>query len=74
MGQYHVSWLAGQLGGPWRHLPPRTDYRQIAENLRNEKLPQLSSAQRAGLSNVIVIEGHKRITGLLLCPQWLSAE
>jgi hypothetical protein len=27
-----------------------------------------------GLANLIVIEGHKRITGLLLCPQWLPAE
>ena len=27
-----------------------------------------------GPANLIVIEGHKRLTGLLLCPQWLPAE
>jgi len=27
-----------------------------------------------GSANLIVIEGHKRLTGLLLCPQWLPAE
>jgi len=27
-----------------------------------------------GLANLIVIQGHKRLSGLLLCPQWLPAE
>jgi len=26
-----------------------------------------------GLANLVVIEGHKRLTGLLVCPQWLPA-
>jgi hypothetical protein len=27
-----------------------------------------------GPANLIVLEGHKRLTGLLLCPHWLPAE
>jgi hypothetical protein len=25
-------------------------------------------------TNLVVIEGHKRLTGLLVCPHWLPAE
>ena len=61
--------------GPWRDLPPRAICRQVAENLRDGKLPpQVILLSEPGLANLIVIEGHKRITGLLLCPQWLPAE
>src|SRR6266702_1069465 len=61
--------------GPARHLPPGTIYRQVAENLRNGKLPPpVILLSEPGPANLIVIEGHKRLTGLLLCPQWLPAE
>jgi hypothetical protein len=61
--------------GPYQHLPPASIYRQIAENLRHGKLPPaVILLSEPGLANLIVIEGHKRITGLLLCPQWLPAE
>ena len=61
--------------GHWQHLPPGTIYRQIAENLRDERLPPpIILLSEPGLVNPIVIEGHKRLTGLLLCPQWLPAE
>ena len=61
--------------GPWQHMPPGTIYRQIAENLRDGKLPKpIILLAEPGPANVIVIEGHKRLTGLLLCPQWLPAE
>jgi hypothetical protein len=61
--------------GPWQHMPPGTICRQIAENLRDGKLPKpIILLGEPGPANVIVIEGHKRLTGLLLCPQWLPAE
>jgi hypothetical protein len=61
--------------GPWQHLEPGTIYRQVAENLRDGHLPpQLIMLGEPGPANLIVIEGHKRLTGLLLCPQWLPAE
>lgn len=61
--------------GPWPDLPPGVIYRQIAENLRDGKLPPpVILLGEPGLANLIVIEGHKRLTGLLLCPQWLPAE
>jgi hypothetical protein len=61
--------------GPWQHLPPGTIYRQIAENLRDGKVPPaIILLGEPGPANLIVIEGHKRLTGLLLCPQWLPAE
>jgi hypothetical protein len=61
--------------GPWRDLPPQAIFRQVAENLRDGKLPRLIILlSEPGLANLIVIEGHKRITGLLMCPQWLPAE
>ena len=61
--------------GPWPDLPPEAIYRQVAENLRDGKLPPpVILLGEPGLANLIVIEGHKRLTGLLLCPQWLPAE
>jgi len=61
--------------GSWRHLPPGAIYRRVAENLRDGKLPPpVILLSEPSLANLIVIEGHKRITGLLLCPQWLPAE
>jgi len=61
--------------GPWQHMPPGTIYRQIAENLRDGKLPPpLILLGEPGPANLVVIEGHKRLTGLLLCPRWLPAE
>ncbi len=61
--------------GPWQHMPPGTIYRQIAENLRDGHLPPpVILLGEPGPANLIVIEGHKRLTGLLLCPQWLPAE
>jgi hypothetical protein len=60
--------------GPWQDIPG-TIYRQIAESLRDGKLPPpIILLGELGPANVIVIEGHKRLTGLLLCPQWLPAE
>ena len=61
--------------GPWQDQPPGTIYRQIAENLRDGQLPPpLILLGEPGPANLAVIEGHKRLTGLLLCPQWLPAE
>ena len=61
--------------GPWQDQPPGTIYRQIAENLRAGRLPPpLILLGEPGPANLVVIEGHKRLTGLLLCPQWLPAE
>jgi hypothetical protein len=61
--------------GPLSRLPPGAIYRQVAENLRDGKLPPpVILLSEPGPANLIVIEGHKRITGLLLCPQWLPAE
>jgi len=61
--------------GPWQDQPPGTIYRQVAENLRDGKLPPtVILLGEPGPANLVVIEGHKRLTGLLLCPQWLPAE
>jgi hypothetical protein len=61
--------------GSWPDLATVSIYRQVAENLRDGKLPPaVILLSEPGLANLIVIEGHKRITGLLLCPQWLPAE
>lgn len=61
--------------GPWQDQPPGTIHRQIAENLREGQLPPaLILLGEPGPANLVVIEGHKRLTGLLLCPQWLPAE
>jgi hypothetical protein len=62
------------LLGPWQDQPPGTIYRQIAENARDGRLPPpIILISEPGLANLVVIEGHKRLTGLLLCPQWLPA-
>jgi hypothetical protein len=54
---------------------PGTIYRQIGENLRDGRLPPpVIVLGEPGLANLVVIEGHKRLTGLLVCPQWLPAE
>jgi len=61
--------------GPWQRMPPGTIYRQIAENLRDGRLPRpIILLGEPGPANLVVIEGHKRLTGLLLCPEWLPAE
>ncbi len=61
--------------GPWQDQQPGTIYRQIAENLRDGQLPPpIILLGEPGPANLVVIEGHKRLTGLLLCPQWLPAE
>jgi hypothetical protein len=61
--------------GPWQDQPPEAIYRQIAENLRDGRLPPpIILLGEPGPANLVVIEGHKRLTGLLLCPQWLPAE
>lgn len=61
--------------GPLQDMVPGTIYRQIAENLRDGKLPPpIILLGEQGPANLVVIEGHKRLTGLLVCPQWLPAE
>lgn len=61
--------------GPWQDQPLRTIYRQIAENLRDGQLPPpVILLGEPGPANLVVLEGHKRLTGLLLCPHWLPAE
>jgi hypothetical protein len=61
--------------GPCQDQPPGSMYRQIAENLRDGRLPPaIILLGEPGPVNLVVIEGHKRLTGLLLCPRWLPAE
>jgi hypothetical protein len=61
--------------GPWQEQPPGTIYRQIAEDLQNGRLPPpVILLGEPGPANLVVIEGHKRLTGLLLCPESLPAE
>jgi hypothetical protein len=61
--------------GPRQDQPPGTIYRQIAENLRDGHLPPaIILLGEPGPANLVVIEGHKRLTGLLVCPRWLPAE
>lgn len=61
--------------GPLQDQPPGTIYRQIAENVRDGRLPPpIILIGEPGPANLVVIEGHKRLTGLLLGPQWLPAE
>lgn len=64
--------------GPWHDQPPDSMYRQIAENLRDGQLPPLiiviGEPGPESPANLVVVEGHKRLTGLLVCPQWLPAE
>jgi len=61
--------------GPWQHQPPWTIHRQIAENLRYGRLPPtVILLGEPGPANLVVIEGHKRLTVLLACRQLLPAE
>ncbi len=64
-----------RLLGPLPAQPPGSIYRQIAENLRDGRLPPpIILIGEPGPANLVVVEGHKRLTGLLVCPQWLPAE
>jgi hypothetical protein len=55
--------------GPWQDQPPGAIYRQIAEDLRDGRLPPpIILLGEPGSANLVVIEGHKRLTGLLLRP------
>lgn len=61
--------------GPWPDQPPGSGYRRIAEDLRDGRLPPtIIVLGEPGPANLVVLEGHKRLTGLLVCPQWLPAE
>src|SRR6516164_8511740 len=61
--------------GPWQYQPPWTTHRRIAENLRNGKPPpSVILLGEPRLTNLVVIEGHKRLTVLLACRQLLAAE
>ena len=61
--------------GPWQYQPPWTIHRQIAERLRAGKPPPtIILLSEPGLANLIVIEGHKRLTVLLACRHLLPAE
>jgi hypothetical protein len=43
---------------------------KIAEESRDGRLPPpIILISEPGLANLVVVEGHKRVTGLLLCPQ-----
>jgi len=58
--------------GPWQDHSPGTIYRRIAENLRDGRLPPpIIVLGEPRPANLVVIEGHKRLTGLLLCLCWL---
>jgi hypothetical protein len=61
--------------GPWQYQPPWTIHRRIAENLRAGKPPPpMILLSEPGLANLIVIEGHKRLTVMLACRELLPAE
>ena len=61
--------------GPWRRQRRGTIYRRIAEDLRAGRLPPpVILLGEPGPSKLVVLEGHKRLTGLLLRPEWLPAE
>ena len=61
--------------GPWQYQPPWTTHRRIAEKLRYGKPPPpIILLGEPGLTNLVVIEGHKRLTVLLACRQLLPAE
>jgi hypothetical protein len=50
-------------------------HRRIAENLRAGKPPPpIILLAEPGLANLVVIEGHKRLTVMLACSQLLPAE
>ena len=61
--------------GPWQDQPSWTMHRKIAENLRAGKMPPPTMLiSEPGLANLVVIEGHKRLTVLLACRQLLPPE
>jgi hypothetical protein len=61
--------------GAWQRQPPGTSYRRIAEDLRAGRLPPpVILLGEPGPANLVVLEGHVRLTGLLICPQWLPPE
>src|SRR6516164_3260112 len=61
--------------GPWQYQWPWTTHRRIAENLRYGKPPPpVILLGEPGPANLVVIEGHKRLTVLLACRQLLAAE
>src|SRR5215813_15258501 len=61
--------------GPWQHQPLWTIHRQIADNLLAGRLPPpIILISEPGLANLVVIEGHKRVTVMLACRQLLPAE
>jgi len=61
--------------GFWQDQPAGSIYRQVAENARDGRLPPVIIViGEPGPTNLVVVEGHKRLTGLLLCPRWLPAE
>ncbi len=61
--------------GPWQYQLPWTIHRQIAENLRTGQLPPpIILISEPGLANLVVIEGHKRLTVMLACRELLPAE
>ena len=75
MASFVRGLLADAPARPWRDQPAGTIYRQIAEDARDGRLPPpIILISEPGLANLVVIEGHKRLTGLLVCPQWLPAE
>src|SRR6266566_6523089 len=61
--------------GFWQDQPAGSLYRQVAEHARDGRLPPVIIViVEPGPTNLVVVEGHKRLTGLLLCPRWLPAE
>jgi hypothetical protein len=57
---------------PWQDQPPGSGYQRIAEDLRDGRLPPaIIVLGEPGPANLVVMEGHKRLTGLLVCPQWV---
>jgi hypothetical protein len=61
--------------GPWQYQPPWTMHRRIAENLQAGKPPPpIILLGEPGPANLVVIEGHKRLTVMLACSQLMPAE
>jgi hypothetical protein len=61
--------------GPWHQQPDGSIYRRIAEKLRAGVLPPpLVLVGRPGGPQLVVLEGHVRLTGLLMCPEALPDE
>jgi hypothetical protein len=64
---------AARRPGPWQDQPHGTIYRQIVPGtLPTGGCPRPSYCS-ASPANLVVIEGHKPLTLLLLCPQRLRA-